>query len=150
MPISRGWSGPGRASTDALDLETAIERALRPAFRKRPPTNETEVQDAIEDILNAVGVDFIRDQEVAPVGPRASRPDLTIKATSLAIEVKLAKENHGAADIQEDMNTDITAYTTQWTRLRFVIYDVGVVADPHRMMRENERLFGISGLAITH
>jgi REase_DpnII-MboI len=137
-------------SKDALDIETAIERALRPSFRRQPPTNETEVQDAIEDILNAVGVDFIRDKEVAPVGQRASRPDLTIEAMSLAIEFKLAKENHGASDIQQEMNADITVYKTKWNRLMFVIYDVGVVADPRRMIRENQRLFGISVLVIKH
>jgi hypothetical protein len=137
-------------SKDALDIETAIERALRPSFRKHPPGKEVEVQDAIEDILNAVGVDFIRDKEVAPVGPRASRPDFTIEAMSLAIEVKLAKEGHGASDIQEEMNADITAYKTKWKRLIFVIYDLGVVADPHRMIRENQRLFGISVLVIKH
>jgi hypothetical protein len=137
-------------SKDALDIETAIERALRPSFRKRPPSYETDVQDAIEDILNAVGVDFIRDKEVAPVGPKASRPDFTIEAMSLAIEVKLAKDGHGASDIQEEMNADITAYRTKWTRLMFVIYDLGVVADPHRMIRENQRLFGISVLVIKH
>jgi hypothetical protein len=137
-------------SKDALDIETAIERALRPSFRKRPPSNEAEVQDVIEHILNAIGVDFIRDKEVAPVGPRASRPDFTIEEINLAIEVKLAKEGHGASDIQEEMNADITAYKTKWKHLLFVIYDVGVVADPHRMIRENQRLFGISVLVIKH
>jgi len=69
---------------------------------------------------------------------------------SLAIEVKLAQESHGASDIQEEMHADITAYKTKWKRLMFVIYDVGVVADPHRMIRENQRLFGISVLVIKH
>lgn len=137
-------------SKDALDIETAIERALRPSFRNQKPKNEAEVQEAIEDILNAVGVDFVRDKEVAPVGPKASRPDFTIEAMSLAIEVKLAKEGHGASDIQEEMNADITAYKTKWKRLMFIIYDLGVVADPHRMIRENQRLFGISVLVIKH
>lgn len=69
---------------------------------------------------------------------------------SLAIEVKLAKEGHGASNIQEEMNADITAYKTKWKRLMFVIYDLGVIADPHRMIRENQRLFGISVLVIKH
>jgi hypothetical protein len=48
------------------------------------------------------------------------------------------------------MNADITAYKQKWKRLMFIIYDVGVIDDPHRMIRENQRLFGISVLVVKH
>lgn len=136
--------------TDALDIGTAIDRALRPSFRRSQPSTESDVQDAIEDILNAIGVDFVRDKEVAPTGPKASRPDFTVESMSLAVEVKLAKQGHEASPIQEEMNADITAYKTKWKRLLFVIYDLGVIDDPHRMKRENQHLFGISVLIVKH
>lgn len=135
---------------DGLDIRTAIERALRPSFRRGQPTCEKEVQDAIEDILNALGVVFVRDKEVAPTGPKASRPDFTVEAMDLAIEAKFAKEGHGASAIQEEINADITAYKTKWKRLMFVIYDLGIIDDPHQMIRENERKLGVSVLIIKH
>ena len=137
-------------SRDGLDIGTAIERALRPSFRRSQPTCEKEVQDRIEDILNTLGVVFVRDKEVAPTGPRASRPDFTVEAMDLAIEAKLAKEGHGASAIQEEINADITAYKTKWKRLIFVIYDLGMIDNPQQMIRENQRLFGVSILVIKH
>ena len=137
-------------STDALDVGTAIDRALRPSFRRSPPNKESEVQDAVENILNAIGVDFVRDREVAPTGLKASRPDFTVESMNLALEIKLAKEDRGASIIQEEMNADITAYKTKWKRLMFVIYDLGVIDDPHRMRHENQRLFGVSVLIVKH
>ena len=135
---------------DGLDIGTAVERALRPSFRRGQPTCEKDVQDAIENILNTLGVVFVRDKEVAPTGPKASRPDFTVEAMDLAIEVKLAKKGHGAATIQEEINADITAYKTKWKRLMFVIYDLGMIDDPRQMICENQRLFGISILIIKH
>ena len=137
-------------SRDGLDIGTAIERTLRPSFRRSQPTCEKEVQDRIEDILNTLGVVFVRDKEVAPTGPRASRPDFTVEAMDLAIEAKLAKEGHGASAIQEEINADITAYKTKWKRLIFVIYDLGMIDNPQQMIRENQRLFGVSILVIKH
>src|SRR5207245_1752133 len=72
-------------SPEAIDIETAIERALRPHFRKSPPKSETAVQDSIETILNALGIDFRREKDTAPIGRRAFRPDFTVDNLSLAI-----------------------------------------------------------------
>lgn len=63
-----------------VELEGALERSLRPHFRDGPPTKEREVQDAVEDVLNVLGIDAHRDKEVAPVGPKAFRPDFTVSA----------------------------------------------------------------------
>jgi hypothetical protein len=146
---AQAGGGLGLGSTkEALDIRTAIERALRPAFRRRAPERETEVQDALETILGAVGVDFVRDKEVAPTGPRTSRPDFTIDQLDMAIEVKLAKPGHDASKVQEEINADITAYHTKWKHLLFVVYDLGAVDDPHAMVRENQKLFGVSVMIV--
>jgi hypothetical protein len=92
---------------EAIDIESAIERSLRPAFRNAPPKSERDVQDAIENILNVLGVDFVRDRDVATVGPKAFRPDFVVTAMDLAIEVKFANQTHGAAEIQEEIAADI-------------------------------------------
>ena len=135
---------------EAIDIEGAIERALRPSFRGDPPQSEREVQDRLEDILNSIGVDHVRESEVAVVGPRSFKPDFTVPAQELAIEVKLAREGHGAGRIQEELAADIAAYGTKWKRLLVVIYDVGVIKDPHQMRRDNMKHFGVTVLIIKH
>ncbi len=135
---------------EAIDIETAIERALRPAFRDIQPKSEKEVQDAIENILNALGIEFTRDREVTSVAGKAFKPDFIIGKIDLAIEVKLAKQSHGVAQIQEQINADISAYRTKWKNLLFVIYDLGVIQDPYKFQTENIKLFGVSVRVIKH
>ncbi|HJP91279.1 MAG TPA: hypothetical protein VJ875_04940 [Pyrinomonadaceae bacterium] len=72
-------------SKEAIDIEAAIERALRPSFRSGPPTSEKDVQDAVENIIRTLGVDFTRDREVTPVGAKAFRPDFIVTSLDLAI-----------------------------------------------------------------
>jgi hypothetical protein len=137
-------------SKEAIDIETALERALRPSFHAGPPGQEREVQAAVENILRALGVDYTRDAEVAPVGGKSFRPDFVVSPLDLAIEVKLAKEGHGAAKIQEEISADIAAYRTRWRHLLVVIYDLGVIDDPYQLRMSNLKLFGVSVIVIKH
>ncbi|WP_198284702.1 PD-(D/E)XK nuclease domain-containing protein [Beggiatoa alba] len=66
----------------------------------------------------------------------------------LAIEVKLAKEKHNEAKIQEELNADISGYGTKWKNLLVVIYDLGCIADPYRLRQENQKHFGITMVII--
>jgi REase_DpnII-MboI len=135
---------------ESLDVVDSIERALRPAFRSGPPSCEKDVQDQIEVILRAVGVDFTRDQEVAPVAARASKPDFVLPLLDVALEVKLANEKHSESKVQEEIMTDVSAYRTKWKRLVFVVYDTGVVHDPVKMRAENMKQFGVTILIVKH
>lgn len=147
----RDDSGLLRVRTpEVVDLETAIERGLRPSFRRGPPDSERDVQDALQNILNALAVAHVRDKEVATVGPRASRPDFTVESLELAIEVKLATDTHHQGRVQEEINADVSAYGTKWRHLLFVIYDLGVIDDPYDMRQENLKHYGVSVLVIKH
>jgi len=137
-------------SPGAIDLETAIERALRPSFRRGRPESETDVQDSVQDILNSLGVRHVRDKEVASIGPRASRPDFTIDDMDLAIEVKLASPKHAPGKVQEEINADVSAYRTKWQHLLFVVYDLGVIDDPYQMRQENLKHYGVSVVVVKH
>ena len=128
----------------------SIERALRPSFRNEQPKSEKEIQDSIENILNTLGVKFSRDREVTSVAGKSFKPDFIVEEIDLAIEVKLAKPSHGVAQIQEEINADISAYRTKWKNLLFIIYDLGVIQDPYKFQTENTRLFGISVRVIKH
>ncbi len=134
----------------AIDIESAIERALRPSFRDTQPKLEKEVQDAIENILNSLGIEFTRERDTTSVGGKYYKPDFVVESLDLAIEVKLAKIGNGVAKIQEDINADISAYRTKWKNLLFVIYDLGVITDPYKFQTDNIKLFGVSVRVIKH
>jgi hypothetical protein len=138
------------SSREVIDVETAIERALRPSFRTNPPRSERDVQNGVETILRAVGVEFTRDRKVAGVGAKAFRPDFIVETLDLAIEVKLAKLGRSAADIQEEIAADIAAYKTKWRHLLIVIYDLGSIDDPYQMRKSNLKHFGVSVVVIKH
>jgi REase_DpnII-MboI len=135
---------------EAIDIESAIERALRPAFRNNPPNLEREVQDAIENILITLGIEYTRERESTSVGGKAYKPDFVIETLNLAIEVKLTKEGQGIGKIQEQMNADISAYRTKWKNLLFVIYDLGIINDPYQFRIDNIKKFGISVVVVKH
>ena len=135
---------------EAIDIEAAIERALRPTFFSSPPSSERDVQNAVETILNALGIVFVREKEAAPVGPRAFHPDFTVQDIELAIEVKLASLTHSASTIQEEIAADISAYRTKWRHLLFIVYDNGVITDPYQMRRANMQHFGVSVVIVKH
>jgi len=135
---------------EAFDVETAIERALRVAFKHGPPKNEKDVQDQIEVILKSVGVPFTREQETAPVGPRAFRPDFASNELELALEVKFTNDKHTASDAQEEIAADIAAFRTKWKRLLVVIYDMGAITDPAGFREANMKHFGVSVLIVKH
>jgi hypothetical protein len=138
------------AATASLDLVNAITRALRPSFKTGAPSNEREVQDAIEVILRAIGADYSRDKDVAVVGNTSFKPDFAINGDDLALEVKLANEKHSATAVQHELTEDVAGYKTKWKRLIAVIYDCGAIHDPEQMREANERHFGVTVLIVKH
>ncbi len=137
-------------SNDALDLESALKRALRPSFTAGPPTREKEVQDAVELILIALGTIYTRDTEVAPVGGKSFKPDFILERMDLALEVKLSKPSHGAAAIQEELAADVAAYATKWKRILFVVYDLGAIANPHQFESDNLKKLQAPVIIVKH
>ena len=135
---------------ETIDIVSAIERTLRPAFKAGPPTSEASVQKEVETILNALGVPFTREQDTVPVGAHTFRPDFILPGLDLAIEIKLARGSHSESSIQEELAADILAYRTRWQHLLVVVYDIGVIANPDRLRRANMQNFGVVVLVVKH
>ena len=135
---------------ETIDIEMALERALRPSFCRTPPGSERDVQDAVENVLNSLGVEFEREREVAPVGGKKFIPDFTVQNLNLAIEVKFAKKGHGESAIQEELSADIAGYGTKWKHLLAVVYDMGVIVDPWHFRMDNQKHFGVTVIVVKH
>lgn len=130
-----------------LEIITAVERGLRPAF-ERPPTSEKDVQLAITSIFSALGVKFTREQEVVASGNRSFKPDFVIDE-EIAVEIKLLKNGAKLGDFEGQMSEDISAYNQRWTTW-FVLYDCGCIREPDRLKETYQQTFGVLVTIVKH
>lgn len=105
------------------------------------PDKEKEVQDNIERLFIGKGllkgIDYDRETGKLEFSGKEYIPDFVLPKLSLCIEVKLVKEGRRSKIIDE-INADITAYSTKYDRLLFVVYDLGVIRDENEFRRDIE------------
>lgn len=105
------------------------------------PSKETEVQNVIESLLigrNMVkGIDYDRETGKFEFSGKEYIPDFILPKMNLCLEVKLLREGKRSRIIDE-INADITAYSTKYERLLFVVYDLGVIRDEAEFCRDIE------------
>lgn len=105
------------------------------------PSKEVEVQNAIESLLigrnMTKGIDYDRETGKFEFSGKEYIPDFIIPKMNLCIEVKLLREGKKSRIIDE-INADITAYSTKYERLLFVVYDLGVIRDEAEFRRDIE------------
>ena len=128
------------ADDEFLNISNFIRNKLRTVIYKKPD-REIEVQNAIENLF--VGRDWEKginyDRECGKFGFSGKEyiPDFIIPKLNLAIEVKLLREGR-KSKIIEEVNADITAYSKEYDRQLFVIYDLGVIRDETEFRRDIE------------
>lgn len=105
------------------------------------PTKEIEVQNAIEALLigsgMTKGIDYDRESGKIEFSGKEYIPDFVLPKMNLSVEVKLLRPGKKSSIIDE-INADITAYSTRYERLLFVVYDLGVIRDEAEFRRDIE------------
>lgn len=105
------------------------------------PTKEIEVQNAIEALLigrnMTKGIDYDRETGKIEFSGKEYIPDFILPKMNLSVEVKLLRSGKKSSIIDE-INADITAYSTKYERLLFVVYDLGVIRDEAEFRRDIE------------
>ena len=105
------------------------------------PEREVEVQNALELLLIGrglnKGIDYDRETGKLEFSGKEYVPDFILPKLNLCIEVKLLKEGRRSRIIDE-INADITAYSTKYDRLLFVVYDLGFIRDENEFRRDIE------------
>lgn len=91
-------SAPKRQADSIGDL---IALNLRAAFYE-PPTRERDVQNTIETILRAHGLDFQREVVAIEFSTKKFVPDFTFETLDLALEVKLCDSSRKEKDIVDE------------------------------------------------
>lgn len=137
----------------AESLKNFFEANLRRAIFATP-TQEREVQNAIEQLLIGrgltKGLDYDRETGRVKVSIKEVVPDFILPKLSLAIEVKLAKSDSKAKAIVDEINADIQAYGRAYSRLLFIVYDLGTIRDTLEFTRDLESVGGVEAIVVKH
>ena len=83
------------------------------------------------------GIDYDRESGKFEFSGKEYIPDFILLKMNLCIEVKLLREGKKSRIIDE-INADITAYSTKYERLMFVVFDLGDIRDEDEFRRDIE------------
>ena len=122
------------------NLENFIKTKLRTVMFEQP-TKEKDVQNAIEMLFVGKGwnkgIDYDRESGKFEFSGKEYIPDFVVKKLGLCIEVKLLKDNR-KSHVIEEINADITAYSKEYKRQLFIVYDLGFIRDEIEFKRDIE------------
>lgn len=128
------------AEDECANIVNFIKSKLRPAIHSLPE-KEVIIQNAIEVLLLGrdleKGIDYDRESGKFEFSGKEYIPDFILPKMNLCIEVKLLRTGKKSSIIDE-INADITAYSTKYDRLLFVVYDLGVIRDESEFRRDIE------------
>lgn len=117
-----------------IDLITAKLRSSM--FSK--PSAEVEVQNAVEVLLQARDIDYQRESVTIEYSSKRFIPDFTLAQLELALEIKSCTSEQREREIVEEINADIPAYQSEYTRCLFVVLDLGSIRDVSRFKSDIE------------
>jgi len=93
------------------------------------PEREKEIQNALEVIFRARGLEFCRETSTIKYSSKTFVPDFTFETLDLALEVKLCKTALKRKSLIDEINADIPAYRSRYRFAVFVVYDLGFIRD---------------------
>ena len=122
------------------NLENFIKNKLRSSVFDKP-NKEIEIQNSIESLLIGrgwnKGIDYDRESGKFEFSGKEYIPDFIVPKLELCMEIKLIKEGRRSSVIEE-INADITAYSKNYKRILFVVYDLGSIRDETEFKRDIE------------
>ena len=143
----------GTVDDEVQSLQDFFKSRLRSAVF-RVPERESDVQDAIEQLLIGrgmqKGVDYGREVGRVKVSTKESVPDFIFNKLSLALEVKIIKDSKRVRSVVDEINADIVSYKKAYQRLLFLVYDLGHIRDETEFCQDFEQTIGVSIIVIKH
>ena len=143
----------GVSENQLSNIRDFLQARLRTAFHQEPGS-EKEVQNAIEILLIGKGfdkgVDYDREVGRVKVSSKEVIPDFILPKNSLALEVKFIKDSSRKSEIIDEINADIQTYTKGYSRILFVIYDLGSIRDQMEFKQDLEKDEKVSVIIVKH
>lgn len=143
----------GIKNDEATSLRDFFQANLRKAVQQEPK-NEKQVQDVVEALLIGrgltKGIDYDREVGRVKVSIKEVVPDFILHKLNMAIEIKLSKDKDRSKAIVDEINADIQAYAKQYSRLLFIIYDMGSIRDETEFKQDLENSQNTSVIVVKH
>jgi hypothetical protein len=141
------------AEAKTVELKSFFETSLRRAVFT-PPENERELQDIVERLLIGRGfkkaVDYDRETGRVKYSGKEFVPDFVYIPADMFIEVKLIKSAERSKTAIEEINSDILAYKTRYSKGMFLVYDLGIIRDVSEFVGSIEQQMNISVCLVKH
>jgi hypothetical protein len=143
----------GIRNDEAASLKDFFQANLRKAVQQEPK-NEKQVQDVVEALLIGrgltKGIDYDREVGRVKVSIKEVVPDFILHKLNMAIEIKLSKDKNKSKAIVDEINADIQAYAKQYSRLLFIIYDMGSIRDETEFKQDLENSQNTNVIVVKH
>lgn len=143
----------GIKNDEATSLKDFFQANLRRAIQQEPQ-NEKQVQDIVEALLIGrglmKGIDYDREVGRVKVSIKEVIPDFMLHKLNMAIEIKLSKDKDKSKAIVDEINADIPAYAKQYSRLLFIVYDIGSIRDETEFKQDLENSQNTSVIVVKH
>jgi REase_DpnII-MboI len=136
-----------------LDRAQQRNANLRKAIHAEP-TAERDVQNAIESLLIGKGmqkgIDYDRETGRVKHAGKESIPDFVFRTEQMVLEVKFCNRAGKLAEIIDEMNADIVAYSTVYERVWFLIHDMGLIRDEDELVRGLQKSANVKCVVVKH
>jgi len=138
---------------EVLSLRDFFQANLRRAVI-RTPQNETDIQDVIEQLLIGrgltKGIDYDRETGRVKVSIKEVVPDFILYRLKMALEVKFSKDKDRSKSIVDEINADIKAYSKEYARQLYIVYDMGSIRDESEFKNDLDNAEDVSVIVVKH
>ena len=146
----------GQVASEASSSST-IQDLLAANLRKviyAAPTREVDVQNAVETLLVGrgyqKGLNYDRESGKIEFSGKEFIPDFVFRDIGMALEVKLVRQRADISKCIEEMSSDATAYAHAYSKILFLVYDLGEIRDVHEIQSGFEKLPGVRVCIVKH
>ena len=96
------------------------------------------------------GASYDRETGRVKHAGKESVPDFVFRSESMVLEVKLSNRQGKLSEIIDEMNADIVAYSTEYERVWFLIYDLGFIRDEDEIIRGLQQSEHVKCVVVKH
>jgi hypothetical protein len=143
----------GLNEVEAENILNFLKSNLRKAVHVEPQV-ERDIQNAIETLLVGKGmqkgIDYDRETGRVKHAGKESVPDFVFRKEKMVLEVKLCNRQGKLAEIIDEMNADIVAYTTGYERVWFFVYDLGYIRDEDEIVQGLQQSEHVKCVVVKH
>ena len=143
----------GLRKREAENILNFLKANLRKAIYS-DPNCEKDVQNSVESLLVGKGmqkgVEYDRETGRVKVAGKESIPDFIFPPEEMALEIKFSNKQGKLSTIIDEINSDIVAYSKQYSFVWFLVYDMGFIRDEDEVISGLEQNKSVKCVVVKH